>query len=76
MRYELTDNEWSAITPMLPNKPRGVPRVNGRSSRPVFPFAYAFLWNDSGNVRFDALSGPPHSTTALVGPGTDIHEGE
>ena len=30
MRYELTDNEWSAIKPMLPKKPRGVPRVNDR----------------------------------------------
>jgi transposase len=30
MRYELTDQEWSAIKPMLPNKPRGVPRVNDR----------------------------------------------
>jgi transposase len=30
MRYELTDNEWSAIKPMLPNKPRAVPRVNDR----------------------------------------------
>jgi transposase len=30
MRYELTDNEWSAIKPMLPNKPRGIPRVNDR----------------------------------------------
>ncbi len=30
MRYELTDYEWSAIKPMLPNKPRGVPRVNDR----------------------------------------------
>ncbi len=28
MRYELTDKEWAAIKPMLPNKPRGVPRVN------------------------------------------------
>lgn len=28
MRYELTDNEWSAIKPTLPNKPRGMPRVN------------------------------------------------
>jgi transposase len=27
MRYELTDDEWAAIRPMLPNKPRGVPRV-------------------------------------------------
>ena len=30
MRYELTDYEWVAIKPMLPNKPRGVPRVNDR----------------------------------------------
>src|SRR6516165_8639589 len=30
MRYELTDHEWTAIRPMLPNKPRGVPRVNDR----------------------------------------------
>jgi hypothetical protein len=28
MRYELNDREWAAIKPMLPNKPRGVPRVN------------------------------------------------
>jgi hypothetical protein len=26
MRYELTDYEWAAIKPFLPNKPRGVPR--------------------------------------------------
>jgi hypothetical protein len=30
MRYELTDYEWAAIKPLLPNKPRGVPRVNDR----------------------------------------------
>jgi transposase len=30
MRYELTDREWTAIKPMLPNKPRGIPRVNDR----------------------------------------------
>jgi transposase len=30
MRYELTDEEWAAIKPILPNKPRGVPRVNDR----------------------------------------------
>ena len=29
-RYELTDSEWKAIEPCLPNKPRGVPRVNDR----------------------------------------------
>jgi transposase len=30
MRYELGDYEWAAIKPMLPNKPRGVARVNDR----------------------------------------------
>src|SRR6478735_8749058 len=30
MRYQLTDEEWTAIKPMLPNKPRGVPRVDDR----------------------------------------------
>lgn len=30
MRYELTDYEWGEIRPMLPNKPRGVPRVDDR----------------------------------------------
>jgi hypothetical protein len=28
MRHELADYEWAAIKPFLPNKPRGVPRVN------------------------------------------------
>jgi transposase len=27
MRHELTDYEWAAIKPFLPNKPRGVPRI-------------------------------------------------
>ena len=30
MRDELSDYEWTAIKPMLPNKPRGVRRVNDR----------------------------------------------
>ena len=29
-RYELTDGEWLIIAPLLPNKPRGVPRVDDR----------------------------------------------
>jgi transposase len=28
VRYELTEFEWSAIKPFLPNKPPGVPRVD------------------------------------------------
>jgi len=30
MRCELTDLEWAAIKPMLPNKSRVVPRVDDR----------------------------------------------
>jgi hypothetical protein len=30
MCYELSDYEWTTIKLMLPNKPRGVPRVNDR----------------------------------------------
>jgi transposase len=30
IRYELSDYEWTAIKPMLPNKSRGVRRVNDR----------------------------------------------
>jgi transposase len=30
MRYELRDCEWRVIKPMLPNKPRGIPRVDDR----------------------------------------------
>ena len=29
-RYELTDLEWSILQPLLPNKARGVPRVDDR----------------------------------------------
>ena len=29
-RYDLTDFEWTVIEPLLPNKPRGVPRLDGR----------------------------------------------
>src|ERR1022692_582664 len=30
MRCQLSDCEWSVIKPMLPNKPRGIPRVDDR----------------------------------------------
>ena len=30
VRYELSDFEWAAIKPFLPNKSRGVRRVNDR----------------------------------------------
>ena len=36
MRYELTDDEWAAIKPTLPNKPRGAPRVKTSPSASGF----------------------------------------
>jgi transposase len=36
MRYDLAHFEWTAIKPMLPNKPRGVPRVNDVVSSTAF----------------------------------------
>ncbi len=38
-RYELTDFEWSVIAPLLPNKPRGVARVDDRRLRTGSPWA-------------------------------------
>jgi transposase len=29
-RFDLTDFEWRVIQPLLPNKPRGTPRVDDR----------------------------------------------
>jgi len=29
-RFDLSDAEWAIIAPLLPNKPRGVPRVDDR----------------------------------------------
>lgn len=29
-RFDLSDREWAIIQPLLPNKPRGVPRVDDR----------------------------------------------
>jgi transposase len=30
-RFDLSDKEWAIIAPLLPNKPRGVPRVDDRT---------------------------------------------
>jgi len=47
MRHELTDYEWAAIKPFLPNKPRGVPRVNDRRQAPgkdgISPYTHKLI---------------------------------
>src|SRR5215467_13214752 len=53
MRYELTDDEWAAIKPMLPNKPRGVPRVNDRR---VLMASIVYRFAENRNDRLTELA--------------------
>ena len=55
MRYELTDEEWTAIKPMLPNKPRGVPRVNDR--------------RDLNGIQSTSVHTPPATIASFAGGG-------
>jgi transposase len=56
MRYELTDHEWAAIKPMLPNKPGGVPRVNDHR---------VSQWHLLGIAVRGALAGPARELRSL-----------
>src|SRR5262245_7891666 len=63
MRYELTDHEWAGTKPMLPNKPRGVPRAtwsNGSSigsnsvggSRRAMTNSRLTIWPSSSSPQY------------------------
>jgi transposase len=54
-RYELSDFEWRVIEPLLPNKPRGVPRVDDRR------VLNGIFW-----VLAATESAPLRSATALI----------
>jgi hypothetical protein len=54
MRYELTDYEWTTIKPFLPNKPRGVPRLNDR--RVLNPKTRRSDWQDYDTGPSKALA--------------------
>lgn len=56
MRYELSDHEWAVITPMLPNRPRGVPRVNDRR---VLNGIFWVLWSGAPGRDLPESYGPP-----------------
>jgi transposase len=61
-RYELTDGEWSIIEPLLPNKPRGVPRVDDRR------VLNGILWRFRTGLRRPATTAS--SAGAKLGCGT------
>jgi transposase len=63
MRYELADYEWTAIRPMLPNKPRGVPRVNDR--RVLNGIFWSCDQERLGAICRKRLAPTPLATTAL-----------
>lgn len=45
-RYDLTDFEWCVIEPLLPRKPRGVPRVDDRRVLNGIFWALPAPWRD------------------------------
>ena len=59
-RYEITDFEWSIIAPLLPNKPRGVPRTR----TPPFRSAEVAI----RPARIDPPYRPITTERILVGP--------
>jgi transposase len=48
-RYELSEFEWNTIQPLLPNKPRGVPRVDDRRviSGIIHVIRGGLMWRDA-----------------------------
>ena len=67
MRYELADYEWTAMKPTLPNKPRGVPRVNDR--RVLNGIFWVLRSGDPGVICRRRLGHTPLATTASSGGG-------
>ncbi len=61
-RHELTDFEWKIIEPLLPNKPRGVPRVNDR--RVLNGILWRFRTGSPGATSPSGMGPPPPATIA------------
>jgi transposase len=67
MRYELSDGDWATIRPMLPNKARGVPRVDDRR---VLNGIFWVLRSGAPWRDLPVVFGPyTTATTALYGGG-------
>ena len=89
MRYELTNFEWAAIRPFLPNKPRGVPRVNdrrvlngifcirlmGRSRGGLTTKIHACVDTNGLPVRLELTTGEAHDNRLVTGLLPDLKPG-
>ena len=58
-RHELSDEEWAIIQPLLPNKPRGVPRVDDRRvlNGILWRFRTGAPWRDVPERRSETARG-------------------
>jgi transposase len=66
-RYDLTDFEWRVIEPLLPDKQRGVPRVDDRRvlNGIFWVLRSGALWRDLPSQTW--FLPPPLSTAGRVG---------
>jgi transposase len=67
VRYELSDFEWAAIKPLLPNKPRGVRRVNDRPAS----FGFFVQAHHGAICQFAMAHAPPATTVSSGGEGPE-----
>jgi len=68
MRYELSDYEWTTIKPMLPNKPRGVRRVNDRHVLNGI-FWYSVQVQRGATCQRPTVLAPPVTIASFAGGG-------
>jgi hypothetical protein len=71
MRYERSDYERTAIEPMLPNKPRGVPRVDGSARAQWLSFGSCVQVRHGATCLRPIVPAPPVTTASVVGGGWD-----
>ncbi len=62
--FWLSDGQWSRLQPLLPNKPRGVPRIDDRRviSGIVHVLQSGCRWKDA-----PAIYGPPKTLATFAG---------